>query len=401
MRSYRNKKSAAGIIEDDYVPPQHNSSAIQSSQPSDSLANGNSERQLSGTANEGESHSGGGGGDSGSLPPGHWLLTFEADGKRPRVQIEVTKCMMIVFDVTSVIASMLNVNEERVSLVVENTSTALHSRTPVTLLQHYYESDNLELRIASSHHPPISDCHVMDEEDKLESDDMRNNHYLPLDRVIKQQLTTSATISLKTDVTAEGVKDSYVRVEKTVTHGGGDDETKAEMGDSITLFHEDAEQSNTTTLPNLSKSNTLDERMGRMDLDFHADTKISDKAVREKKEGNIRSQSLLQLEQNDMNDSTLPALRTVAHDDCHEYNSNSSCEEKYATSPTEDNDDYSTVPGGSTGVYDTTDDGSNHHVDIDYRGDTDFNKTEETDFSLPVDALKRADFYEVASDGYG
>ncbi len=393
-----NKKSAAGTIEEDDVL-RHDKSTIQSSESS--LASGKNERLLSATdafkqynvrfgivnnessnvsAAEGENKSsGGGGGGSSLLPPGHWLLTFEADGECPRVQMEVTKSMVVVADVISFIASMLDVDEERVSLVVANTASALHSRTPVTLLRHYYGSDNLELHVASSHRSPISDCCFMDD-DILENDEKKNN--FPLNHANQQ-----STSSLQADVTVEGEMHSFGRAAaqtqtRATTHDG-DVKAKA-VEDNTTLIHEEDDAA--------AQSNTTDDVTGT-DSESHMDANAatSDEAARERKRGNNRSSPLLQQHATDNAASSPPAAASTVN----KYDENNICKEKYAASPTEDDDNYSSILD-SSGGYDTMDDSTSNQIDFQ---NPDFNKTEETDFSVFVHASKRADFYEVAASG--
>ncbi len=403
VRSYHNKRSAAGTIEDDDVVQQHQQQynkvvTIQSSQSLLSLANGNSEQQLPSAtaalkpqkvrfgfendesrvrvnAAEGENlkNIGDGSSDDNLLPSEYWLLTFEEEGERPLVRVKVTKSMDVIADVISVIASVLGVDDERVSLVVANTASALHNLTPVTLLQHYYESDNPELNIASSHRPPISDFHFMD-------DDFTLNH-------AKQE--QSNVISALTDVIFEG------KTAHTATDSGDDAKVKA-GGDNTTLLHEEED---TTTLPQqqqLSKSNTTlddnDPHDAGMVLYSHMDdatTSSSDKAARDNPN---RSSLLQQQQQRAMNNTdTLPSRSA----ECIVIG-----ESKENNSHTEDYDDYSSILDSSGGDYDTMDDRSSSNNQIDFRANTpDFNKTEETDFSVPIDALKRADFYEIASGG--
>ncbi len=373
---------------------------IQSSQSLSSFASGNDEQQLPSatgalkpqkvrfgfendesrvrvSASEGENlnNSGSGGSsDDNLLLPEYWLLTFEEEGQRPLVRVKVTKSMGVIADVISVIASMLDVDDERVSLVVANTASALHNLTPVTLLQHYYESDNLGLNIASSHRPPISDFHFMD-------DDFTLNH-------AKQE--QSNITSALTDVIFKG--------KTTHTATGGGDDAKVKAGrDNMTLLHVEED---TTTLPQqqqLSKSNTTldidDPHDTGMVLYSHMDdaaTSSSDKAARD---NNPNRSSLLQQQQHRaMNTAaTLPSrsAECIAIDESKENNSH-----------TEDDDDYSSILDSSGGGYDTMDDRSSSNNQVDFRANTpDFNRTEETDFSVPIDALKRADFYEIASGG--
>ncbi len=402
--SHCNKKSAAGTIEeDDDNVLRHNKSTIQSSESS--LASRKNERVLSAVANfkqhndaklglvnndssdvraaegENKSSSGGGGGGSDLLPPGHWLLTFEADGEHPHIQMEVTKSMVVVADVLSFIASMLDVDEERVSLVVANTASPLHSRTPVYLLRHYYGSGNIELQVASSHRSPISDCCFVYDE-ILENDEKNDN--IPLNHHSKQQST-----SLQADVTVEGEMHSFgvaaaSHTQSRATTNDGDIKAKAVEDDTTTIIHEEDDA--------VTQSNTTGDVTGT-DSESHKDANAiaSDEAAIGRKRGNNCTSPLLQQHATD-NAASSPTAASAFY----KHDETNICKEKYAESPTEDDDDnYSSIPD-STGGYDTMDNSTSNQIDFQ---SPDFNKTEETDFSVFVNASKRADFYEDAASG--
>ncbi len=353
------------------------SATVASTHQNDRLGFENEECKDTVSSSDGENlnNSGHGSSDDNLLPSEYWLLTFEKEGERPLVQAKVTKSMGVIGDVISAIASMLDIDDERISFVVKNTASALHNLTPVSLLQHYYENDNLDLNIASSHRPPISDFHSMDDAFTL-------NH-AEQDQSNVTSALADVTLQRKTTYTATSGENAKVKVGR----------------DNATLLHDEEDTANIPQPQKLSKLNTTLENDHPHDagmvLHSHmGDETTSSSSDKGARDNNPNRSSLLQQQHQQcaMNPAATLPLESAGRIVIDESKENNSC--------TDDDDNYSSILDSSGGSYDTMDDRSTSTNQIGFRVNTpDFNKTEETDFSVPIDALKRADFYETVSGG--